>query len=174
MKTQESIAKVIDRDTCDNGETYNRFKQRVEEGKSTRDENPETHFCVYFLPYDFQSKKVFVVHHKKSGLWLSPGGHIDKDETLLEALNREISEELGIWNVFESEPQPFLFTITPIENSVQPCKSHYDIWYWVPTDGSNFNIDLQEFYDTKWLTIEAAREIVTDSSTLTAFQRLQT
>ena len=174
MKTQESIAKVIDRDICDNGKTYSRYKQRVKEGKPTRDENPETHFCVYFLPYDSQSKKVFVIHHKKSGLWLSPGGHIDKDETLLAALNREIGEELGIWSFFKSEPQPFLFTITPIENPVQPCQSHYDIWYLLLTDGSNFNIDLQEFYTAKWLTIEAARKIVTDPSTLKAFQRLQT
>jgi len=43
-----------------------------------------------------------------------------------------------------------LLTITPINNQVQPCKTHYDIWYLVMTDGNNFNINPQEFHDTKW------------------------
>ena len=59
-----------------------RFTERLKEGGLTRDEKPETHFCAYFLPYDEEIKKIFIIHHKKSGLWLSPGGHIDKGEDL--------------------------------------------------------------------------------------------
>lgn len=139
-----------------------RFLKRLDEGALTRDENNESHFCIYFLPYDPATNKVFIIHHKKSGLWLSPGGHIDKEEGLLDALNREISEELGITRMFTKAPAPFLITITPIKNKNHPCKTHYDIWYSVQTDGSDFNLDPREFLDARWLSVTDAQKIVTD------------
>lgn len=159
---QDQISKIIDRSVCDSENTYINFLKRLEEGALTRDENQQTHFCAYFLPYNAENKKVFIVHHKKSGLWLSPGGHIDKGEGLLETLNREIHEELGVKNFFQKIPSPFLLTITPIENEVQLCKAHFDIWYLVNTDGADFNIDPREFQDTKWLATDEAEKFVTD------------
>ena len=158
----DEIQKVIDPSICDSENTRAGFLKRLEEGAFTRDENPQSHFCAYFLPYNSENKKVFIVHHKKSSLWLSPGGHIDKGEGLLETLNREIDEELGVKTFFKELPSPFLLTITPIENKVQPCKTHLDIWYLVNTDGANFNVDPKEFHETKWLTIDEAEKIVTD------------
>ncbi len=170
MDTIQSVSKILNSSICDSLKTFDAYKQRLTEGAPTRDENPQSHFCAYFLPYDSQNKKVFIIHHKKSGLWLSPGGHVDQGETLLEALNREINEELGVKDFFKEEQSPFLLTITPIENRVQPCKAHYDVWYLVPTDGSNFNVDPAEFHDMKWLTIDEARKIVTDKSNLKALE----
>ena len=69
-------------------EVIQRFLTRFEENNFTRDEEPKTHFCVYFFPYDKATKKVFMVHHKKANLWLSPGGHIDRGETPIQALER--------------------------------------------------------------------------------------
>ena len=158
----DQISKIIDISICDSESTHTNFLKRLEEGAFTRDENPQSHFCAYFLPYNSENKKVFIVHHKKSSLWLSPGGHIDKGEGLLETLNREIDEELGVKTFFKELPSPFLLTITPIENKVQPCKTHLDIWYLVNTDGANFNVDPKEFHETKWLTIDEAEKIVTD------------
>jgi 8-oxo-dGTP pyrophosphatase MutT (NUDIX family) len=169
MKTTQSISKILDPFICDSKATYNAFKQRLSQGKPTRDQNSETHFCAYFLPYNAQNKKVFIVHHKKSGLWIAPGGHIDQGEILLETLNREIKEELGVKNAFK-ETMPFLLTITPIKNKVQPCKMHYDVWHLFHTNGSNFNIDSAEFHDTKWLTIRNAKKIVTDPCNLSALE----
>src|ERR1700720_3868828 len=72
------------------------FAELLEKDKFLRDEGVKEHFCLYFLPYNPASKEIFLVHHKKAAQWLAPGGHIDSDETLLQTLNREISEELGI------------------------------------------------------------------------------
>ena len=158
----DQISKIINKSICDSESTLTNFLKRLEEGAFIRDENPQSHFCAYFLPYNSENKKVFIVHHKKSGLWFSPGGHIDKGEGLLETLNREIDEELGVKTFFKELPSPFLLTITPIENKVQPCKTHLDIWYLVNTDGANFNVDPKEFHETRWLTIDEAEKIVTD------------
>lgn len=147
--------------------------ERLAKGSLTRDENDKSHFCAYFLPYNPTAKKVFIVHHKKSGLWLAPGGHIDQGELLMQALNMEIKEELGIKNSARKEIKPFLLTITPINNPVQPCKEHLDIWYRIPTDGREFNIDPREFHETKWMTINEAKKIVTDPPNFEALAAIE-
>lgn len=155
------------------GRYADRYVKRAKEGRLTRDENPQSHTCVYFLPYNSKTKQVFMIHHKKSGLWLSPGGHVDKGEDLLQALNREIEEELGIVTFFKKVVTPFLLTITPIENMVQPCKEHFDIWFLMKTDGSDFNVDPKEFHSAKWSTIPEAKVIVTDPANLNALDLVE-
>ncbi|MBI3413332.1 MAG: NUDIX domain-containing protein [Candidatus Aenigmarchaeota archaeon] len=44
----------------------------------------------------FHKNKVLLIHHRKLNLWLPPGGHIGKNETPDEALERELKEELGL------------------------------------------------------------------------------
>ena len=135
----QQLKAVVDVSICDAKETYQLVLSKIEQGNLTRDEDEENHFCVYFLPYNANTKEIFLVHHKKSGFWLSPGGHIDKNEGILQALNREIGEELGVRLWFKTLPSPFALSITPIDNRpIQTCRMHYDVWYLVPTDGSNF------------------------------------
>lgn len=173
MKTLQSINDVLNIGVCCNENVYNDFAQRIKGGSLTRDENSQSHFCTYFLPYNSKNKKVFIIHHKKSGLWLSPGGHVDKGETLFEAVNRETNEELGVKNFFKETPLPFLMTVTLIESQTQPCKKHFDVWYLLPTDGEDFNVDLQEFYDTQWLTINEAKKIITNPQNIAALDVLE-
>lgn len=169
----DDIKKIIVPSICDDKNIRINYLKRLEKGNFTRDENPQNHFCTYFLPYSKSDKKFFLIHHKNSGLWLSPGGHIKKGEGLLDTLNREINEELGLKKFFKKEPSPFLLTITHIENKTHTCKIHYDIWYLLLTDGNNFDLDLKEFYDTKWLTINEAKKIVTNPQNLKALEKIR-
>lgn len=162
MTLHDEIVNLLDLATDDWAETKAAFHTRLEQGALTRDENPLTHFSTFFLPYNPQTKEVFLVHHKKAATWISPGGHIDRGEGLLTTINREISEELGIQNHFSALPAPFLFTIKHIDSPTHACRTHYDIWFLMITDGVNFRVDPGEFLDTKWLSIPAARKIVTD------------
>ena len=169
----EEIKKIINPSICSSSKIYDEFLTRAKKGKPTRDEEKATHFCVYFLPYNPETKKIFIIHHKKSGLWLSPGGHIDKGEVLFETLKREIKEELGfVYNPSE-KLLPFLLTITPINNIVHPCKIHYDLWYGIETNGDNFQVDFTEFHDTKWLTVDEAKKIITDQPNLQAISKIE-
>lgn len=154
-----------------NPEIGKTFLERLKKSSSlTRDEGSTSHLCVYFLPYNPKTKKIFVVHHKKSGLWLSPGGHVDKGELMQDALNREIKEELGVTDFFTEMPKPFLLSITPIHNPIyQPeCKEHLDVWFLVQTDGSNFQVDPHEFHQSQWLSLEESKLILTDQANLEA------
>jgi 8-oxo-dGTP pyrophosphatase MutT (NUDIX family) len=169
---QDEIRSIVSPSIC-NQEIADYWLKRLGKGDLTRDEGNPSHFCCYFLPYNPATKQMFIVHHKKSGLWLSPGGHIDNGESLMQTLNREIGEELGVKEKIKEEIKPFLLTITPIENRVQPCKEHLDIWYRFPTDGSEFNVDPREFHATRWVSIKEARELMTDPPNLEAIAKME-
>jgi 8-oxo-dGTP diphosphatase len=40
--------------------------------------------------------KVLLIRHRKLGIYLYPGGHVEKDETPVEAVIREFEEETGL------------------------------------------------------------------------------
>lgn len=171
---QEEISQKLTPSLCDSPATFDVFSKRLTEGHFTRDENIQSHFCVFFFPYNATTKEVFIVHHKKSGFWIAPGGHIDKGEGILQSLNREIQEELGVPDAYKETPSPFLFTTCAIDNTVQPCKMHYDIWYLLETDGSDFAIDPTEFLDTQWVSIADARKRVTVPENVAALNIIET
>lgn len=154
-------------------ETRQRFIERLEQGNMSRDENPESHLCVFFMPFNPQTKQVFITHHRKSGLWLPPGGHVDQGETPEQAVIRELHEELGYQAA--QIPPPFILTVTEITVSATPipCKRHYDLWYLIPTDGSSFNVDMKEFIEIRWLDIAEAKQLVSDPTTCAALERLE-
>ncbi len=55
---------------------------------------PKKHFTASALI--IKNNKVLLVHHKKLGVWLYPGGHVEDTETPDEALVREVKEETGL------------------------------------------------------------------------------
>lgn len=155
-----------------------KFLHRLKEGSLTKDENPKSHFCVYFAAYDSKAKQIFIGHHKKSGLWLFNGGHIDKGEIPKEALEREIKEEWDLEMQAKNIGNPLLLTITKINNPAkQPCRAHYDIWYFVSVNKKSFNPSkenlAEEFYNIKWITTSEAKHIVTEINTLKAIKFIE-
>jgi 8-oxo-dGTP pyrophosphatase MutT (NUDIX family) len=155
------------------GEIALQFTQRLTEGSLTKEENPQSHLCVYFAACDFTAKKVFIGHHIKSGEWLFNGGHIDQGESLHQAVTREIDEEWGTDLDQYRLNTPELLTITPIDNPTkQTCTLHFDVWFFVNLDLKTFTPDsnklLKEFHEVSWMSINKAKELVTDPATLEA------
>lgn len=170
--------KKLAKSTSGNEKVRKEFIRRAKEDALTRDENPITHFCVYFAAYDPENRQVFIGHHKKSGLWLFNGGHIDEGELPLEALEREVGEEWGKNVQLDGGYTPSLLTITEIDNPTkQKCRLHYDIWYFIPLDKNSFDPDEslleKEFHQTGWKLAEEARDLIKDVNTLTALAEIE-
>lgn len=158
--------------------TVAQYLARAEEGALTRDENPLTHFCVYFAAYDPKARQVFMGHHKKSGKWLFNGGHMDAGEMPLDGALREAWEEWGLEIDAEVLGDPQLLTITDIPPEVKyPCRTHFDIWYFVTLDSQQTQFDqsklASEFYENRWVSIREAQALSVDPATLRALTELE-
>lgn len=157
----------------------NAFLSRLKKGKISKAQDPTSHFCVYFPAYDPRNRVVFIGHHKKSGLWLFNGGHMEKDETPHQALGREIAEEWGTDAQIDESIEPELLTITKVESNPAGrfCKEHYDIWFFIPQDSKTFrpdeNLLEKEFHQTGWKTFEEARLLAKDSNTLIGINKIE-
>lgn len=168
MQLKESIKNILASVNAPT-EVKEKYIERLAQGALTRDENLVTHFCSYFFPYRLSDKKVFVIAHKKSGLWLSPGGHIDLGETPAETVQREIKEELDVDYPINESEKPKLLTITYIKSDVRPCKVHFDMWYFISIDGMDFATRKEgEFDDARWVSLAEARAVLVDENNLKA------
>jgi len=94
-----------------------------------------------------------LVDHRKAGLWLPPGGHVEVGEDPWHTIVREAREELHI----EAQPwpaagkRPFFFTVT---GSRGPGP-HTDapLWYVLRADATTgISYDADEFAGIRWLT----------------------
>ncbi|HKZ34244.1 MAG TPA: NUDIX domain-containing protein [Patescibacteria group bacterium] len=159
-------------------EVASSFLRRLQKGKFSRDENPLTHFCVYFAAFDPKTQNLFLGHHIKSGKWLFNGGHIDEGETTGETLEREVGEEWGLALDPQQVIGPSLLTITTITRpSRVRCLRHYDIWYFISLQENLFRPDQEklaiEFYTTGWTPHAQSLRLVNDPSTLTAIEHIR-
>lgn len=155
-----------------------KFLNRLDERRLTRSENPASHFCVYFAAFDPAARKVFIGLHKKSGLWLFNGGHLDEGEQPLDAVRRETEEEWGIRINSAAIPPVQLVTLTEIENPQrQTCEWHYDLWYFLAFANEAFRPSDAllgiEFSEYGWKSYEEAAELLRDHASTTALTYLR-
>lgn len=131
------------------------FLDRMEKGKLIREENPEDHFCSFFIPVDRSTQMVFVGHHIKADDWIPPGGHIDPNESPRDTIYREFYEELK-YTLRDEKVELFDICAIPVRKTTRPCKTHYDFWYRVFIGKVDFDYDRGEFHEALWLPIDEA------------------
>lgn len=178
MNNQHDAVASIIRDSDGDSEIKRLFEKRLEEGKLTREENTQSHFCVFFAAYDPDMKLFFLGHHIKANTWIFNGGHIDYGETPEEAVTREIGEEWGTHVHIISVGVPKLLTIKPVEHPERlMCQYHFDIWYFIPVSRKNFYPDptllATEFYETGWKTVDEVKTVVTDKNTMIGIRYIE-
>lgn len=159
-------------------EIVNSYRKIISKGFFSIKDDPASHFCVYFPAYDPINKLIFIGLHKKSGLWLVNGGHMENDENPKQSLKREIKEEWGI-NMEVGGLTPSLLTITNIESNPAKrlCQTHYDIWFFIPQDSNKFSPDknklAEEFYEFGWRTFDEARRLTKDQNTVKGINEIE-
>lgn len=113
-------------------------------------DEPPTHLVSYVVPVDPARGELLLVAHRKAGLWLPPGGHVEPGEDPWHTAVREAGEELGLAPGAPRMPPAFL-TVT---RTVGPA-SHTDVslWYVIETVADAVTaFDRSEFDAIAWLT----------------------
>jgi 8-oxo-dGTP pyrophosphatase MutT (NUDIX family) len=117
-------------------------------------DDPPQHLVSYFMLYDTAQQKLLLVDHRKSGLWLPSGGHVEPDEHPQTTVQREVLEELGVEGSLLS-PAPLFLTVTPTVGNIA---KHIDVSLWYLLQGDCTHalwFDEAEFYQIRWFALDA-------------------
>jgi 8-oxo-dGTP diphosphatase len=120
--------------------------------RRTTPTTPPKHLVAYFLLWDPRDDSVFLVHHRKAGLWLPTGGHVEVGEDPADTVRREASEELGIIPTFaHPRARPAFVTVTQTTGDI--AARHVDVSLWYLLSGSqdgDLDPDMEEFRAVRW------------------------
>lgn len=116
---------------------------------------PAMHLVSYFVVLDGTHGRLLLVAHRKAGLWLPAGGHVEPDEDPWATVVRECQEELGIQAVASpiTGERPFFLTVTRTRGH----GTHTDVslWYVLNADPRAItSYDQGEFDAIRWVTDE--------------------
>ncbi|OGE15129.1 hypothetical protein A3F00_01650 [Candidatus Daviesbacteria bacterium RIFCSPHIGHO2_12_FULL_37_11] len=146
----------------------------------------EKHFTAScWITSTGKPKKILLIHHKKLGRWLQPGGHIEKFENPVVAAIREVREETGLdisfladgisvidsEGTFLTEPD-FLMEQTIPAHGKQPLHYHLDINYVVSVPEQKIKRAVKESRDIGWFTKKNALKLNVHEDTKVIIKKL--
>jgi 8-oxo-dGTP pyrophosphatase MutT (NUDIX family) len=113
------------------------------------------HFTASALVVDGTRTRTALVHHRKLGLWVQPGGHLDpQDVSVAAAALREVQEETGLaGRLAEDEPVHLDIHEIPARPDL-PAHLHLDVRFLVVAEGEL--TASEESLDVRWMTFETA------------------
>lgn len=121
--------------------------------------------CIVASGVLVENRKVLMIKHKRLGVYIYPGGHVENNETPIEAVRREFEEETGIVvepigftngiideNVVE-RPMP-LVILEEIVKYPEETHIHFDLIYLVKRVGG-------ELKNGEWIDVRGIDHIHT-------------
>jgi 8-oxo-dGTP pyrophosphatase MutT (NUDIX family) len=98
------------------------------------------------------SRGVILHLHRRLGIWVQPGGHVDPGESPQEACVRETSEETGLSARHTAPPRLFHVDVHPGPNG----HTHYDLRYVLLSDPLDPDPPDHESPDVYWFNFDDA------------------
>ncbi len=113
------------------------------------------HVTASAVVLDPAGSATLLVLHRKVGLWLQPGGHVDDaDDSLAAAALREATEETGVAGLtVDAVP-------VALDRHPAPCgaEHHLDVQFLVRAPGRQAPVVSEESLDVRWWPVDALPE----------------
>jgi 8-oxo-dGTP pyrophosphatase MutT (NUDIX family) len=138
----------------------------------------EGHLTASVLIVSHSSDEVLLLHHRKLGLWLQPGGHAEAGETAGETVAlREAREETGVvdLSLHPTAPRPLDVDVHAIPaRPGEPAHSHLDLRYLaVASNSTPLRRQAEEANDLRWFAWSELRTLDLDAGLRRALAKVR-
>jgi 8-oxo-dGTP pyrophosphatase MutT (NUDIX family) len=136
------------------------------------------HFTASAFVLSPDRRDLVLIHHKKLGIWVQPGGHVEpSDGDLVGSARREVLEEVGL-----SELEPILGAdgklvfdvdvhLIPARKA-EPAHEHFDVRFAFVAKSREL-VHSEEVADLRWVPLNEVERMGTDESVLRAVAKLR-
>ncbi len=117
---------------------------------------------------------LLLILHRKLGLWLQPGGHVDAaDATVLDAARREVREECGVAGLeaVGGLLDVDIHRIPPNPRRDEPAHEHFDVRFLFRAPSRAFEAG-SDAADARWVPLREVAGAGTDESVERAARKL--
>ncbi len=124
------------------------------DGALLRDNFQPGHFTASGFVLSEDRRRLLLIFHKKLGMWLQPGGHIEAEDADLEgAARREVREETGLTHLILEEPFFDLDVHLIPAYGDTPAHLHHDVRFLFRALEGDVRAG-DEVSDARWFDIE--------------------
>lgn len=170
MEARGRLIDLLERHTAEPGKEAQDLERMRAYARALEDpfsrHQAAAHFTASVILSDETAAQTCLVHHRKLGKWLQPGGHFEPADQgdLLRAATREALEETGCST--RPGPGPLLLDVdihTIPARLDQPEHLHLDLRIvLVAADAAALRHDRSESLDARWFTWEGAHQIAAE------------
>jgi len=160
---KEDIIKYLNTNKVKNAEVLIDFLNKEEDHYSR--ETLSGHITGSSFIVNDSLDQALLILHKKYNKWLSPGGHVDQNETAKVASNREATEEVGLSKLQLLKPEIFDIDIHKIGESIkngkiEPEHWHFDVRYLYKAEKDcKVEVNIEETNGYKWNDLKMLAEV---------------
>ena len=116
---------------------------------------------------------VLLIHHRRLGQWIEPGGHVDpEDESVLAAALREVIEETGARGLGPFGTGIFDVDAHPIPSGrSEPPHTHFNVTYAMRAAFAGLTVG-SEVHAARWVPLDEVATVTSDRAVLRAVAKL--
>lgn len=136
------------------------------------------HFTASAFVLSPDRRDLVLIHHKKLGIWVQPGGHVEPaDEDLIDAARREVLEEVGLSDL-EPLASPGRSRVFDVDihlipaRKLDPAHEHFDVRFAFVAKTRTL-VHSDEVADLRWVPLSDVEQMGSDESVLRAVHKLR-